>query len=83
SAPGQALPFMASSGWGILVAEEDEIRIECTGGHLDVQSLTILGIPWEPTEIAAIRIEAGEALVVRGSGTELRNSDRRVTEAAW
>jgi uncharacterized protein (DUF608 family) len=83
SAPGQALPFMASSGWGVLVAEEDEIRIECTGGRLDVQSLTINGLPWEPPEISAVRIEAGAALVLRRSDIELRESDRRVTGAAW
>jgi hypothetical protein len=74
---------MASSGWGVLAADEGEVRIECTGGHLDVQSLTILGLPWEPTDVSAVRIAAGEALIVRRSDTELRELDRRIPEAAW
>jgi non-lysosomal glucosylceramidase len=80
---GQALPFLASSGWGILVAEEDEVRIECTGGHLDMSSLTILELPWEPAAISATRLVAGEALIVRRSDTEHRAIDSRIPEATW
>jgi hypothetical protein len=83
SAPGGRLPFLASSGWGVLVAEEDEVRIECAGGHLNVQSLTILDLPWEPTDVSAVKIAAGEALIVRPSETELRVIDQRVPEKAW
>jgi hypothetical protein len=72
--PGQALPFLASSGWGLLVAEEDEVRIDCTGGRLNVQSLTIEGLPWEPADVLAGTIEAGNALIVRRS---------KVPETAW
>jgi hypothetical protein len=82
-APGGRLPFLASSGWGVLFAEEDEVRIECTGGHLNVQSLTILDLPWEPTDVSAVKIAAGEALIVRPSDTELRVIDHRVPEKAW
>jgi hypothetical protein len=71
------LPFLASSGWGILVADEDAVRIECTGGRLNVHSLTIDGLPWEPTDVSSVTLEAGEALIVRPSETTLRESDLR------
>ena len=64
-APG-SLPFLASRGWGLLVADGDEVRIECTGGRLDVGSLTLLGTPWEPGEIQ-LDVEGATAAVVDGA----------------
>jgi non-lysosomal glucosylceramidase len=83
SGPTRALPFLASSGWGLLVKEEDEVRIECTGGHLNMRSLRIHGLPWELTEISVATIAAGEALTIRRSDTALPEIERRVPEATW
>jgi hypothetical protein len=63
-ASGSALPFLASRGWGLLVADGDEVRLECTGGRLDLSSLRILGTPWGPGEID---VAGADASVVDGS----------------
>jgi uncharacterized protein (DUF608 family) len=90
AAPGSRLPFLSSQGWGLLVADEDEIRVECTGGRLDLALLTIVDVP------GGVELEADGAVVsvVDGSlqcrfqtavtiaaGESLRM--RRLVRAAW
>jgi hypothetical protein len=59
-----ALPFLASEGWGMFEVEEDELRVRCTGGRLEVGSLAVVEAPWEAAETIA---PAGSAAVEAGT----------------
>lgn len=41
--PQTAVPFLASSGWGLWSQEGDQLVIACTGGRLDLHRLTVVG----------------------------------------
>src|SRR5262249_22913526 len=41
--PETAVPFIASSGWGLWSQEGDQLVIACTGGRLDLHRLTVAG----------------------------------------
>jgi hypothetical protein len=41
--PDTALPFLASSGWGLWSQEGDQLVMACTGGQLDLRRLTVVG----------------------------------------
>ena len=43
---GTSLPFLASEGFGLLAADGDAIRLECTGGGLTLRELTVRDVPW-------------------------------------
>lgn len=62
----RSLPFLASQGWGLVTKDEEDVRLECTGGRLVLSSLTILGTPWEPGEID-IDTDGATAFVVDGA----------------
>jgi hypothetical protein len=63
---GSALPFLTSSGWGLLVADEDEVRLDCTGGRVVLRSLTMLDTPWDPGTIE-VSASGASAAVADGS----------------
>ena len=84
-----SLPFLASTGWGLLVVEGDDVRLECTGGHLNVSSFTLHDTPGEPDGALVCRfpqamtIAAGESVSMRPVGRELDEAGRRPSEVAW
>jgi len=41
--PDTAMPFLASSGWGLWSQRGDELVMACTGGRLDLRRLTVVG----------------------------------------
>jgi non-lysosomal glucosylceramidase len=41
--PQTAVPFLASSGWGLWSREGDELVMACAGGWLDLHRLTVVG----------------------------------------
>jgi hypothetical protein len=40
--PETAVPFLASSGWGLWSREGDELVMACTGGRFDLHRLTVV-----------------------------------------
>jgi uncharacterized protein (DUF608 family) len=67
--PGAALPFLAGKGFGLLVEDEDELRLECRGGRLEVRMLTIDGAPWQDEPVVRTfeppcELTPGQALTV-------------------
>ena len=41
--PQTAVPFLASSGWGVWSPQGDELVMACTGGRLHLHRLTVVG----------------------------------------
>jgi non-lysosomal glucosylceramidase len=41
--PGTAVPFLASTGWGLWSQKGDELVMACSGGWLDLNRLTVVG----------------------------------------
>ena len=61
-AAGNAVPFLASEGFGLLVAGDEDLTLVCKGGRIPLRSLTIDGEEqlFEPLRV----LGAGESLIV-------------------
>jgi len=57
---GDRFPFLSSTGWGQLVADGGELRIECHGGRIELAQLEVGGTLLHEEPVV---IEPGRPLV--------------------
>ena len=70
--PGDgSLPFLTDTGFGLALTVDDEIELRCTGGHIEIASLTVWADePVRHTYDPPITIESGQTLRVQRESSD-------------